>query len=105
RGEVKQVVDLTAETRGVLLGDPEPGLGEIANDSGHAVGVRPPAVLQLLQATLGPLAHEHVDGPLPLEQELHQVAADEAGRSGDEVAHLVSSTVTVLRNLALPRRQ
>ena len=93
RRQVEQVLDVALEARHVLLGDPEPTLRQVADDPDQALGVRPPAVSQLLEAALGALAHEHVDGSLPLEQELHQVATDEAGRSGDEVAHLLSSTV------------
>ena len=60
----------------------------IADD---AVLVDAPAVAQLLEPALGALADEHVDRPLALEQQLDEVAADEAGRAGDEVAHSPST--------------
>ena len=50
--------------------------------------VRAPAAPQLLQPAARSLAHQHVDRPLALEQLLDQVAADESGGTGDEVAHL-----------------
>ena len=56
-----------------------------------AVVVGAPAVAQLLEPALRALADEHVDRPLALEQELDQVAADEAGGAGYEVAHCSSS--------------
>ena len=86
RGEVEEVVDLALEPGEILIGYAEAGLGEVADDADDAVLVDAPAVTQLLEAALRPLPHEHVDRPLPLEQQLDQVAADEPGRSGDEVA-------------------
>ena len=47
-----------------------------------------PAVAQLGEPALRALADEHVDRPLALEQQLDQVAADEAGCAGDEVPHV-----------------
>ena len=88
RREVEQVVDLADEPREIRLGHAQPGMGEVADDPDHAPLVRPPATAELLQAALGALAHEHVDRPLALQQQLHQVATDEPGRAGDEVAHL-----------------
>ena len=87
RGEVEEVVDLALEPREVLVGDAEPGLGEVADDADDPLVVGAPAVAQLLEPALRALADEHVDRALALEQELDQVAADEAGRAGDEVAH------------------
>ena len=91
RGQVEEVVDLALEPREVLVGDAEAGLGEVTDDADDAVLVDAPAVAQLLEPALRALSHEHVDRPLALEQQLDQVAADEPGRSGDEVAHLTSS--------------
>ena len=91
RREVEEVVDVAVQALEVLVGDAEPRLGEVADDADDAVLVDAPAVAQLLEAPLGALADEHVDRPLALEQLLDQVAADEAGRAGDEVAHLGSA--------------
>ena len=87
RRQVEEVVDLALEAREVLVGDAEPRLGEVADDADDALLVDAPAVAQLLEPALRALADEHVDRPLALEQQLDQVAADEAGRAGDEVAH------------------
>src|SRR5215211_1666876 len=76
RREVEEVLDVTAQPVDVLGRDPE-----------DAVGVGPPTASKLLQPTLRALADQHVEGPLSLEQQLDEVAADEPGRSGDEVAH------------------
>ena len=70
----------------------------IADD---AIVVDAPAVAQLLEPALRTLADEHVDRPLALEQELDQVAADEPGCAGDEVAHYVSSSVAAAAALTL----
>ena len=84
---MEEVIDLALEPGQVLVGDAEAGLGEVADDADDPVLVDSPAVAELGQAALGALAHEHVDRSLALEQELDEVAADEAGRAGDEVAH------------------
>ncbi len=91
RRQVKKVVDLASEALDVGVGDPETCFGEIADDGDDAVGVGAPAVEQLFQATLGALADKDVDRALALEQKLDQIASDEAGRTGYEVAHSVSS--------------
>ena len=44
-----------------------------------------------VELALGAFAHERVDGALPLEQFLDEVAADETCCSGDEVVHSVVS--------------
>ena len=63
--------------------------------------VHAPAVAQLLEPALRALADEHVDRPLALEQQLDQVATDEAGGAGDEVAHCLSSIRCVASGLTL----
>ena len=89
RREVEEVVDVALEPGEILVGDAEARLGEIADDADDALVVDAPAVAQLREPALGALADEHVDRPLPLEQELDEVAADETGRAGDEVAHWI----------------
>ena len=92
--EVEEMVDLAPQSLDVLVRDAQAGLREVADNAHDAVGVDSPAVAKLLEPALRPLADQHVDRALPLEQELHQVASDEAGCAGDEVAHFLSSAVT-----------
>ncbi len=91
---MEEVIDLAAKHLRVLARDPEAPLREVADDADDAVGVDSPAVAKLLQPALRALADQHVNGALALQQELHEVASDESGRSGDEVAHFLSSRVT-----------
>ena len=86
--EVEEVVD-AGERLAILLGDAEQGLGQVADHRLDAVSGAP-ALDQLVEPLAGALAHEHVDVPLALEQPLHEVAADESGRTRHEVAHRVS---------------
>jgi hypothetical protein len=72
----------------VGLGDAEHGLGDVAGD-GLDAAARAPALDQLVEPAARPLAHEHVDVALALQQALDQMAADEAGPAGDEVAQPV----------------
>ncbi len=81
------MIDVAAKSLEIFVGDPEPGLGEVADDADDAILADPPAVTELGEAALGALSHEHVDRALALEQQLDQVSADETGRSGYEVAH------------------
>ena len=69
----------------LLPSESEQRLREIADDGLDAVAGAP-ALDQGVQPLARALAHEHVDVPLALEQPLHQMAADEAGRTGHEVA-------------------
>ena len=92
RREVEEVVDLAlAAARGPRRRRPSLGSERSPTIGDDAVVVGAPAVAQLLQAALRALADEHVDRPLALEQQLDQVAADEPGCAGYEVAHCVSS--------------
>ena len=90
RREVEEVVDLALQLRD-LIAAAQVLLGEVADHRDDPVVVRAPAVQELLEAAARSLAHEDVDRPLALEQLLDQVAADETGGTGDEVAHLTSS--------------
>ena len=87
RGEVEEVVDLALEPLEVLVGDPE---AAAARGRRRSPTMRSSSTPQRLRSSsrrpLRALADEHVDRPLALEQQLDQVAADEAGRAGDEVA-------------------
>ena len=86
RGEVEEVVDLAAVLVDPGLVDAEALLREVADDRRDALAALP-ALDQLRQALLRALAHEHVDVALAVAQQLlDEVAADEAGGAGDEVA-------------------
>ena len=87
-GEMEEVIDVPRQLLDVLLGDAEPTLREVADDPDDPLLVDAPAVAELGEAALRPLADEHVDRPLALEQQLDEVTADESGRAGDEIAHL-----------------
>jgi hypothetical protein len=97
RREVEQVVGLSPQPLDVGVGDAERRLGQVADDPDHAIGADSPSVAKLLEPPLRPLAHQHEDRALTLEQLLDEVPADEPCCAGDEVAHLPSSTVTILR--------
>src|SRR5207247_10719609 len=98
RRQVEEVVHVAAKPLDVLVHDPQPPLGQVPHDPHDPVVANAPVAPELLQSTLRPLAHEHVDGTVALEQQLDQATADEAGRPGDEVAHDVppETTPTVL---------
>ncbi len=88
RREVEEVIDLSVQARNVLVGHAQALLREVADDADDAVLADSPAVPELLETALRTLADEHVDRALALEQELDEIASDEAGGAGDEVAHL-----------------
>src|SRR5262249_3774818 len=93
RRQVEEMVHLPAELIDPV-GAAEPLLGEVADHRNDAALLGAPAASELLQTPAGPLADEHVDRPLTLEQPLDQVAADETGAPGDEVTHLHPSTIS-----------
>ena len=69
------MVDAAGERGAVGLGDAEQRLGEVARDGAHAPGGgRAEPLEQGVEALLRPLAHEHVDVPVALEQPLDQPA-------------------------------
>ena len=80
-GEVEEVID--------LLENPSTPKRRLRQVAGHRHD--PVAGIQSLRERLDlaarPLAHERVDGPLPLEQFLDEVPADETCCPGDEVVH------------------
>ncbi len=84
---MEEVIDVPAEQLQIGVGDAEARLGQVADDADDALVIGSPAVAQLLQPTLRALPHEHVDRALALEQQLNQIAPDEAGCTGDEVGH------------------
>ena len=92
--EVEEVLDLPPQLRGLLVLEAEPGAARVAEDGNHALGGRgadldAPAVDQLLQASGGSIAHEHVDLALAVAQQvLGEPPSDEAGRAGEEVGHV-----------------
>ncbi len=89
RGEMEKVLDLAPHRHQVLLGDRQPGLGQVA---GHRDDPRPvgaPGVAQLLQPAPRSSPHQGVDRALALQQPVDQIAADESSGAGHEVAHRV----------------
>ena len=76
RRQVEEVVDLPLQL-GDLVAAAELLLGEVADHRHDPVLVGAPAAAQLLEPAARPLADQHVDRPLALEQLLDQVAADE----------------------------
>src|SRR5262249_61265301 len=93
RRQVEEMVHIPAKLIDPV-GAAEPLLGEVADHRNDAAILVAPAASELLQTPAGPLADEHVDRPLTLEQPLDQVAADETGAPGDEVTHLHPSTIS-----------
>ena len=87
RRQVEEVLD-ARQRLAVLLGDAEQRLAEVADDGLDPVRGAP-ALDQLVELLARALADEHVDVALALEQPLDQMAADETGRAGHEVAHRV----------------
>ena len=82
RGEVEEVVDLLVE---VL--DAEAGLGQVAVHRHDPALGRAEALDQGVDLAARPLADQHVDRALALQQLLDEMAADEAGGAGHEVVH------------------
>jgi hypothetical protein len=80
-GEMEEVVDLLVEAL-----DPQPGLREVARHRHDPVAGAQP-LRERIELPARPFAHERVDGPLPLEQFLDEVPADETCCPGDEVVH------------------
>ena len=87
RRQVEEVIDVAAQRQQVLLGDAETGLGEVAGDRHDPRPVGPPGGPQLLQAPARAGPDQRVDRALALQEPRDEVAADEAGRAGDEVVH------------------
>ena len=87
RGQVEHVVDAAAQFREPAGIDAQQGTLEIAHDGDDALRAAVPAPAERLQPGERRPAHQRVDGAASGEQELHQVAPDEAGRSGEEVVH------------------
>ena len=82
RGEVEEVVDLLGE-----VVDPEALLEQVAVHGHDPALVGAQLLDQGVDLAPRALAHEHVDRAVALQQLLHQVAADEPGRTRDEVVH------------------
>ena len=88
RGEVEEVLDRAVQAADLLVGQAEARLLQIADDGLDALGgVGAPALDERGEAVTRALAHEHVDVALALEQLLHEMAADEAGRARHEIRH------------------
>jgi hypothetical protein len=97
-GAVEDVVDVAGDALERLDGQPEPGLGDVTDERLDPAGGRAPLADALLEPFDRALADQAVDGAgAGLEQPLDELAADEPGRTRDEVAHdPVSSQCGVL---------
>ena len=88
RRQVEEVVDVAAQRRPGPPRRPRGRAGRGRRRSGRCGPRRlPSAVRSSSSRPREPDPHERVDGALALQQPLDEVAADEAGRSGDEVVH------------------
>ena len=89
--EMEEVRDLALELAQIPLADPESGLREVALDRDHAPGgFLSPELLEFVELAQRPSAHEDIDrAPAALQQRAYQVAADEPGRAGHEVTHVL----------------
>jgi len=95
RGQVVDVIDLALELPELVGADTEPLGGQIAIHRHHArlraAAFFAPVGEQLRQLGFAFAPEQEVDdGTAPREQGLDESPADEAGRSGDEVAHAKS---------------
>jgi hypothetical protein len=91
RGEVEAVLHLALELRQVGGGNAQLRLREVAHDRDDALRVLAPARPQLVELPDRALAHQHVDVAFALDEPVDEETADEAGPSGHEVGHGVSS--------------
>ena len=89
RRQVEQMVDLAGEPPQVRLGDAEIRLREVAGDRQRAAGPRAPEFAQRLELRHRRGSHQHEHAVPAREQALDEVAADEPGRAGDEVRHVL----------------
>jgi hypothetical protein len=89
RGEVEEVVDRLAEALHA-----ERRLRQVAGHGHDAAGVGPEPLDEGVDLAARAFAHQHVDGPLALQQLGQQVPADEARRAGDEVVQGTPSTLS-----------
>jgi hypothetical protein len=80
RGEVEEVLDRLAEAL-----DSEPRLGQVAGHWDDAALLGAQVLDQGVDLAARALAHQHVNGPLALQELGQQMAADEARRAGDEI--------------------
>src|SRR5215208_7572607 len=87
RREMEEVVDLLVE---VLYA--EAGLRQVARHR-HDPVAGAESLCERLELAARSFAHERVDGPLPLEQFLDEVPADEPCCPGDEVIHFGAATL------------
>ena len=83
--------------------DPELLLGEVAGHRHQSV-TGTEALREVVQAAPGALADERVDRAFALEQKLHEMAPDEAGRTRYEVA-LDPLSLRFMGRASLPGRR
>ena len=98
-GQVEQVVDLLREVLDAQL-----VLEQVAGDGDDPALVGAQVLDQRVDLPARALAHQHVDGPVALQQLLDEVAPDETGRAGDEVVHSEASLFPLWPARAYPAR-
>ncbi len=87
--EVEHVVDLAGELPEVGLRHAEVAPREVARDGHGAARARAPELAHRLEFLHGLRPHEHVHALAACQQSFHEVAADESGRAGDEIRHVL----------------
>jgi len=89
-GEMEEVVDLSLQLFQVGVRNAEILFREIALNRLHELLAAAPLLAQRIEFLLRSLANQNVDGLAALDEVGDEKTADEAGRAGDEVRHVVS---------------
>ena len=71
------------------VGDSQQRFAQVPVHRDDALSVCGEALLQGFQLAFGPLAQQHVDRALALQEFLHEKLADESGGACDEVIHVL----------------
>ena len=87
RGEMEEVPDLAVERAHLRRADTTLRRRHVAFDDDDPLHVPAHLLRDRIELPARILAHQHVDRSLALEQVGDQVAAEETGGAGDEVAH------------------
>jgi hypothetical protein len=82
----------SAELIAIVDREAEPGLGQIATQGVESLATRVEALTLGGEAGPRALADEDEDTVAPGDEQWHQMAADESGRTGDEVGHAADNS-------------
>src|SRR6185312_14916738 len=88
-GEMEEVVDLAAQLSDLLRIEPEQRLAQVPEHRPDPPGSAP-AMDERVEPSDRLRPHEHVDLAVAREQPFDQMATDEPGRAGHEVAHVTT---------------